>query len=246
MTINTFPAFCLLITALSACQPTSSKTGTSPVDSTTAVSSTSVAGAAANDFLIVPGERVGPITAKTSEADLLEQLGKSIVTADDTLYGPEGSTFLGTTLYKGTPDEVHIIYSDERRSKPETVLIRPTLVDDEGNPIPGLAASQWHTTDGLRIGTTLKELEQRNGKPFKIWGFAWDYGGVLSDWQGGQMSKLAKKTPITITFGPPAIMTAKQEKAYNSVMGDSQFVSSIPDLQVLNPIVVTIGVGFDR
>jgi hypothetical protein len=81
--------------------------------------------AIANDFLIVPGKQVGPIRPSTSETDLFRLLGPSVVTVGDTLYGAEGKEFLGTTLYKGTADEVQIIFTDnKKRTQPQTVLIR--------------------------------------------------------------------------------------------------------------------------
>lgn len=199
----------------------------------------------ANDFLIIAGKRVGPINPNTSEAELLQLLGPSIVTVADTIYGPEGDTFLGTTLYKKTADETQITYVDSARTRPEYVKIQPRFFDDDGNPINISKPTRWKTTDGLRIGTTLKELEQRNGKPFKLWGFGWDYGGGLSDWRGGKMSQLSKKSSVALTFGPPIPMTPRQQKAYDAVSGDSEFLSSGTNMQLLNPVVEVIGVGFD-
>ncbi|GAB3940948.1 hypothetical protein GCM10028805_03550 [Spirosoma harenae] len=246
------PYVFFLVLVVLACQSKPSATDQAATQSKTdsqavAVSSKSAQKSSQNDFLIVPGERVGPINIKTSEADLLRTLGSTIVTAGDTMYGPEGITYLGTTLYKGTSDEVQISYTDSARIRPEIITIRPNLLDDEGNPIKNLTPTRWTTADGLHIGTTLKELEKRNGKPFKIWGFAWDYGGILSDWQGGKMSGLTtKKSTFALTFGPPIKLTAEQEKAYNNLMGDSEFLSSLPNMQLLNPIVVAIGVGIGQ
>jgi len=33
------------------------------------------------------------------------------------------------------------------------------------------ADSKWATADGLKVGSTLQELEKINGKPFKFMGF---------------------------------------------------------------------------
>lgn len=200
--------------------------------------------AIANDFLIIPGERVGLIKPTTSEADLLKLFGSTVVTAGDTIYGAEGAELIGTTLYKGTSDEVQIIYTDEKRTKPETIFIRPQLVDDEGLAIKHLPPSRWATTDGLHIGTTLNELEKWNGKPFKLWGFAWDYGGQVSNWQEGKLAQIPEKTFQSITLGPPASQTPTQEKAYNQLMGDSEFLSTDKAMKILNPIVVSLAENF--
>src|SRR5205085_1911048 len=144
----------------SACQTKPSttqsiqSTGKAEVAGTTAKAKTEpavTANAVSNDFRIIPGARVGPIWANTSEAKLIKVLGAAVVTAGDTLYGAEGETFTGTTLYKGTADEVQITYVDEKRTKPETVTISPTFLDVDGNPIPNLGTSRWATADGIRI-----------------------------------------------------------------------------------------------
>ncbi|GAB3780196.1 hypothetical protein GCM10028818_31920 [Spirosoma horti] len=246
--------FLLLLTvALSGCQSRSSTNSQSersdqPDSLTTTAPKKGAdqdrAAAVANDFLIIPGERVGPINPTTSEADLLTLLGPSVVTVGDTIYGAEGAELIGTTLYKGTFDEVQVIYTDEKRTKPETVFIRPQLVDDEGLPIKHLSPARWTTADGLRIGTTLNELQSRNGKPFKLWGFAWDYGGQVSDWQGGKLARVPEKTFQSITLGPPASRTPAQEKAYNQLMGDSEFLSTNKAMNVLKPTVVSLTENF--
>lgn len=239
--LSTLVLYCAM---LLACQP--KPDSSSRTDSTDVTENKGTVNGS-NDFLIVPGERVGPVTATTSEADLIKRLGSSVVTAGDTLYGPEGDTFLGTVLYKGTPDEVQITFYDQKRTQPEAITIRPQLLDDEGNPIKNLAPSRWTTADGLRIGTTLKALEKRNGKPFKLWGFGWDYGGALSDWQGGKMARLTNnRSTLSLSLGPPLTRTPAQEKAYNKLLGDGEFLSSSADMQLLNPIVEVIRVEFSR
>ncbi|QDK82854.1 hypothetical protein EXU85_31305 [Spirosoma sp. KCTC 42546] len=242
----------LLVELMAACRPKPSTTDQAikqPRADSQAVAiapqSSTANQAVAGDFLIIPGKQVGPIRPTTSEADLLHLLGPSIVTAGDTLYGAEGEEFTGTTLYKGTADEVQIIFTDnEKRTHPQTVLIRPKLLDDEGLPLPNVAPTRWTTADGLRIGTTLKELEARNGKPFKVWGFEWDYGGMVSNWEGGKLAQSNKKAFLSIGLGAPVTKTPAQEKAYNQLLGDGEFLSSSAAMQVLNPSVQSMQVGF--
>lgn len=241
----------LLTNGFFACQSKSATThppdqktvATNPVttavvsESTGAASSVSVS----NDFTIVPGERVGPVNGNTSEADLLRLLGPSAVTAGDTLYGAEGESFIGTTLYKGTADEVQIFYSDaDTRLHPTTIRVTPRFTDDEGNAIPNQAVPRWVATTGVRVGATLREVERLNGKPFTLWGFEWDYSGMVSDWQGGKLAPPNKKAFLSVGFGSPLLRTAGQDKAYNDVMGDDEFKSSLYAMQQLNPIVVRI------
>ncbi|QIP12720.1 hypothetical protein G8759_08820 [Spirosoma aureum] len=251
MPLRSLQLFLLLSAALTACQSKRSTTDQAAkqpqVDSQAVVSPqpNNPDQGLADDFLIVPGKQVGPIRPSTSEAELLRLLGPSVVTVGDTLYGAEGEEFLGATLYKGTADEVQVIFTDnEKRTRPQTVLIRPKRFDDEGLPIPDVAPTRWVTASGLRIGTTLKELEKRNGKPFKIWGFEWDYGGMVSSWQGGKLTSSDKKSFLSISLAAPVTKTPAQEKAYNELMGDSEFLSSSAAMQLLNPSVQGMQVSF--
>jgi hypothetical protein len=71
---------------------------------------------------------------------------------------------------------LEFVWSDEKARR------RPTL-------IRATDQSAWATANGIRIGTALAEIEQMNGKPFKLSGFDWDYGGRVTDWQDGKLSK---------------------------------------------------------
>jgi hypothetical protein len=243
---NSLSAFLLLCLLSFACQPKDTHTTATKLPESLAVSQPDTALLKDADFLIVPGKRVGPVRSNTSEADLLRQLGPAVVTVGDTIYGAEGETFSGTTLYKGTSDEVQILYKDaDKRTHPELVLVRPTVTDDEGNPLPTVIPTRWRTADGLRIGTKLSELAQRNGKSFKLWGFGWDYGGTISDWQGGQFATSDGTSLLALTLGPPPKLTPAQEKAYNQVMGDSEFLSSLPAMKTLDPVIQTMSVTLE-
>jgi hypothetical protein len=190
-----------------------------------------------NDFRVMPGQRVGPIRYSTSEADLLRLLGPDVVTTGDTVYGAEGEEFIGTTLYKDTADQLQILYQDSsQRQHPELILIRPYSTDADGNPLPSLEPTRWATADGLRIGTTLTELERRNGKSFRLWGFEWDYGGAVSSWQGGRLDA-GEESLLALTLAPGLNLTSVQSKALNKVLGDGEFMSSDKAMQALNPSV---------
>jgi len=110
------------------------------------------------DWLIVPGERVGPITAKTSETALEALYGVENVERVEVYVG-EGSTVPGTAVY---PHELtqrtEIIWQDDTRTVPKEVV----LTGD---------ASAWRTREGISLGTTLQEIERLNGLPFRLAGF---------------------------------------------------------------------------
>ncbi|PRY44074.1 hypothetical protein CLV58_10343 [Spirosoma oryzae] len=222
-----------------ACQPkktTEQSSGRSDVDSVQAKMES------VNDFRIVPGLRVGPVRYSTSEAELLRLLGPAVVTVGDSIDGAEGDVLIGTTLYKNTADQLQILYQDSaQRQHPELVLIRPYVTDADGNPLPDVKPTRWSTADGVRIGMPLKELEQCNGKPFRLWGFGWDYGGSVSSWQGGRFD-MGAQTMLSVTLAPPSTLSPAQTRALDTVSGDGEFMSSNQAMQLLSPVVQTMQV----
>ncbi len=121
------------------------------------------------DFTIHPGLGFGAISKQASEDQLIITFGKEQVSQKDFYIG-EGYSEPGLVVFSGTPQEVEV------------------LLDANGDPSIARVSredSRWQTDEGIRIGSTLRELEQANGRPFTFYGLDWDYGGTVSDWQGG-------------------------------------------------------------
>jgi hypothetical protein len=82
-----------------------------------------------------------------------------------------------------------------------------------------------------------------NSRPFKMLGFGWDFGGRISSWEGGRLE--VWRTPcdnVGLSLDPtPAGM---ESTAYQSVMGDAEFLSSKPELQKLDPAISGIEFSF--
>lgn len=197
------------------------------------------------DFLIIPGEQVGPVRADASEASLMQKLGKANVVRD-TIYTVEGQFEIGTTLYRNTADQAHVLWRDKKRfARPEMVMIRPAR-DENNATLPGTTgpATQWTTASGLRLGSTLREVEKINGKPFTMYGFEWDYGGQSSGWRGGSLQTQTGKPFIGATFGFDHDVPENQQSFFEAVIGDTEFLSNNPALQQLNPTVQTLSVFF--
>jgi hypothetical protein len=107
------------------------------------------------DF-IVPGLRVGPITRTITELSLEQALGKNVVKAMVDI--GEGMTEPGLIIYNDDPTRrLAVLWNGERLAHPATVLICYGPLD---------VACRWRTESGIGFGTTLKQLEVRNGKPF--------------------------------------------------------------------------------
>ena len=256
---NLHPAGCqwpvlLTLIWLAGCQQKTDQSATHPPAGSTqktAQPATSPVGddsRSANDFLIVPGQRAGIVRGNSTEANLFGQLGKAIVTPHDSIFDAEGNVTIGTTLFKGTPDQAHILWKDTTHfARPDVVLFQPQT-DETGV----LSADQvhWTTPAGVRYGKTLKEVERINGRPFTLYGFEWDYGGYATNWGGGKLRAPGGKDLFLAQFSywmqrPGQTLPAALEKAAGQVVGDSEFKSSHPAMQQINPRVFAMQLAFD-
>ena len=180
-------------------------------------------------WLLKPGVSAGPITAKSTLADLQKAFGAKNVKAGE-IPGPEGTTLEGAVIFPlDTHRQVEVIWQ-ETRQLPESVRIsgRKTL---------------WHTAEGVTLGTKLSELEKLNGAPITITGFGWDYGGTVIGWseKGALRKPFQKDGHVVLRLDPPD--TPRTEKLLDKVSGDQEFSSANPAMQKLNPTVSQMIVG---
>ena len=186
--------------------------------------------ASATDWIIVPGERAGPIKRDSGEQDLINEFGAANVKESAIDVG-EGMTEPGTIIF---PDDAtktaFILWRDpSKRNSPSSITIR-----NKG--------TIWKTNKGITVGTTLKDLENLNGKPFMLLGFGWDYGGTVMHSNGGRLVELGIMTSkgqesrtliLRLDSGTAPVFTSD----YETVLGDRDFSSGNPAMQKLNPRV---------
>ena len=171
------------------------------------------------DFTIVPGSRVGSITAKCTLADMARAYGETNVR----LKRDAGA--IAVVLF---PDDslrrIEIALSDTVNLRyPKSVTIRGSQ-------------SVWHTADGVTLGTTVDQLQKLNSKPFEFNGFGWDYGGQVINWHGGAM---ARDSAIAIRLDALHLF---DNKPYRSVMGDKKVSSANRLARELRPYVGEIDI----
>jgi hypothetical protein len=193
----------------------------------------------ANDWTIIPGVRVGPVTANFSEHDLRTAFGDQSVT-EGSVPGAEGEPTDATLVYKDDPARsLAIIWKDpDKKVNPDTIMFCTELTK---------GTCRWHTASGITLGTTLQELEKQNGGPFTFYGFGWDYGGSILSWGGGKFD-LKDKAEVGLIISPKddnwaAKLTAAQRK---KVMGETKVSSSNPIAQKLNVVVRQLTVSFPQ
>ncbi len=170
-----------------------------------------------NDWTIVPGTNVGPITKNTSEKKLVKIFGKENVVRKE-IHSYEQS-YLGTTVFNKTANELQIIWKTEKRESPKEIIF------DSQN-------TQWHTNKNITIGTSLEFLEKINSKEIEINGFGWDYGGYIKSWGSGLLSKDHKiGKSLMIELSPDSKINPIK---INDTVGEKGFVSGNPAIRILN------------
>jgi len=178
---------------------------------------------------VSPRSGSGPLTPEGSEVELRERYGPTAVDSARIELG-EGETTPGTVLYPGDSlRRAEIVWQDTvSRRRPARVIFRGSQ-------------SKWQVSRGISLGTTLKDLEHLNGRPFVLAGFGWDYAGVITDWKGGALDSTLAGIKLYLDPG-----SAQHESAtYSQVLGDRDYSSDLPAMQRLNPKVAQIFVDFE-
>ncbi|MDJ0705018.1 MAG: hypothetical protein QNJ46_17185 [Leptolyngbyaceae cyanobacterium MO_188.B28] len=166
------------------------------------------------DTVVIPGERVGPITRTTTREDLTALFGEDRLT-DEAIHVGEGFTEPGTVIDLGPDQSFTIVWQDDNRTQ-------PALMRNFG--------PAWKTPEGIGVGTSFDQLKTTLGS-FKLYGFGWDYEGSL-ELEGSQFEKYHDN--LILRVSPDAEAIAKNESAYQSFLGDSLFPSDQPNLALLD------------
>lgn len=183
-------------------------------------------GVASHDWVIEPGVRVGPVDAASSEARLIEALGSERVVRRE-IYLAEGFCTDGTVLYPDSPDALDIAWMDSARTRPAFLRI-----DGEG--------SRWTTPAGVRIGTTLAELEAIRGDILTFSGFGWDYGG------GTSWHETDETRGVGLRLSPDSVSwnSFPNDELWDEILGDRPVRSDHPFVRRLTIIVESIATSF--
>ena len=170
------------------------------------------------DTLVIPGERVGPITKNTSRQELAKLFGASRL-QDKTVFGAEGmGKFPATRVNLGQQRSFTVVWADEKRTKPD-------IIRDFG--------SAWKIPEGIGVGTSFAELRKQLGE-FKLYGLAWDYSGTIL-LENTKLANYKGKLILQVAASPDA--AKKHPRQYQAVMGDATFSSSNPNWQ---PLGITV------
>ncbi len=204
--------------------------------------------ACAEDWIIEPGKSLGPITRDTSEQDLIRLFGAQNVNQTTIDIG-EGETQEVTEIFPDDPSKAATIFwlDAKTRKTPSGISIHRIDSDNANNQ----RESMWKTREGITVGTSLKTIEKLNGRPFRMFGFGWDNGGLVSDCNGGRLTELGVETKNGIEKRTLNLNLVPDPKlygtpAYARVVGEKVFSSDNPAMQLLNPRVERLSFSFPR
>ncbi len=164
-----------------------------------------------------------PVAWDATEETLKAQLGAENVEYLD-LGGPEGTEMFGTRVYGKDPKKTFdIVWSDDaKRANPSVINVNQIWSEDGETAI----APEWKSTEGVYLGMSIEELEKLNGKPFKLYGFGWDYGGSVISWEGGKLEPAADaKCGVSVILADTAM-----DGTPGNLQGDTEIMSNNKDM----------------
>jgi hypothetical protein len=160
-----------------------------------------------------------PVRPTDTAASLQERYGDQARL--ETLYGPEGTEFAGLVLWPEDPARrLEVVFAEEGQRTVSSI---------------GLGQGSTWRLSGLALGDALVRANAANGKPFKLWGFGWDYGGYVSDLAGGNLAELPGGCRVSARLG-----LREDAEVPDALMGDKELSSDDPRLEAAAVTIVEL------
>lgn len=179
----------------------------------------------------VPGDVIrcdGPFAKDTTHEKIVAAFGEKNVTFTQ-VDAAEGTKADATVIFPNdAAKRIEVLWHDEEaRQKPASIVLG--------------GKSTRRLDKGLRIGASLEEVQRMNGKPFKLMGFDWTYGGTVSDWNGGALANVAGGCRLGVRFKADG-MTPWTVRS--KVLGESEFESTDPNMRGSKPKVFDLFLSY--
>ena len=181
---------------------------------------------------IIANKQVGPVTSTSTWKDVAAIVGTAYV-EEGKVYVGEGNYLPATIVYPGHPNRtLKIVWKDgpKATATPDSVW----LMGKE---------TEWRTPNGITLGTGLSRLEKLNGKPFNLLGFAWDFGGMITNWNNGNLESQLQNVSVRLMI-PEVDEKNVGFDATTQIMGDVQLSSGHPLFMQQEPVIDRIVVTF--
>jgi len=190
-----------------------------------------------NDWLVVPGSRVGPITAATTRAELNTLFGKENV-RDGSYEGGDAPEAATVVMGSDSSASLAVTWSNERVSSVYVCFQTKT------------GPCRWRTASGIRIGLPIRELERLNGKGFQMSGYGFNSGGAVKNWRKGALEQdpsacgqlVVRLTPLAEIEG--RAMSKDEASNLKLLSGEKSFPSSYVATLGLDVIVSDLTLEF--
>ncbi|PRY50908.1 hypothetical protein B0I27_108116 [Arcticibacter pallidicorallinus] len=168
---------------------------------------------------------IGDIELEDSYDILVEKAGLDHV-KQDSLFKEGMFERVITRVWPNTEKEITVYWKEK---KAPLVTIEMLELRD--------SASVYHFANGLKIGSTLQDLVKENGGiEFSFYGFGWDNGGTIVDFNSGKLSN-----NLPCFQGVLALpQEASADAGAGELMGDKLIKSSHPLFSKFNPRLVNI------
>ena len=194
---------------------------------------------------LLTSQGLGPITRRTSERDLIELVGEGNVESVNLSEAPEPEEDVaGTIVFPERLDaRLTIAWRDRGRTTPTDFFFESQILED-GELVAEVARGSWRTPRGVRLGTTLVDLQRLNGRPFTVAHVAGTYWEArVASWEGGDLSTELDLRPFVVTVASSGLdaLTAEQRRQLDA---SDTLSSALPALRALNPTVTQIRLRF--
>jgi hypothetical protein len=181
-----------------------------------------------------------PFTKDTTEETLIARFGKGNVTYR-AVPGTEGMETNATVIFPNEPTKMLTIYwqDEDKRARPDAISVRADFSADPEGMDPWISEIAWQSAEGLKIGSSVAEVEKANGKPFKISGFKWDYGGYAIGWEGGALDSAQRNgCNLVMRFSPTGTETPP------GALGDVELMSNSAEIAAAKPRVTELTISY--
>lgn len=130
-----------------------------------------------------------------------------------------------TIIDLGKPTEIKIRWNENNQIK---------IIEIEHPQSP------YRFSNGLKIGSTLKDLVTINKKEISFYGFGWDYGGTISGFNNGTIQE---DLPC---FGGVLTRKSNEQSDFKKLSGDRIFKSDSPDVNAQQIYLSKIRISLNR
>jgi len=181
-----------------------------------------------------------PFNKDTTEADLIAAFGKENV-AYKTVPGAEGMETNASVIFPNDPARQITVYwwDDNKRARPASVSVQADYGADPDGADPWKTEILWQTAEGLRIGSTIADVQKANARPFRISGFGWDYGGFAISWEGGALDAANRNDcNLLMRFAPEGDQTP------DGAQGDVELMSDAGEIAASHARVTEFSISY--